>query len=65
MVIWLEIGQSALAMTRKVITFEFIVPTVLAVVLGIVLSVGAVYLTNHYLGSVDQPEAYRSTASSR
>ena len=46
-------------MTHKVITFEFVVPTVLAAVLGIVLSIGAVYLTNRYLGPVDQTEVSR------
>ncbi|MGC2812951.1 MAG: hypothetical protein WA303_21610 [Bradyrhizobium sp.] len=46
-------------MTHKVITFEFVVPTVLAAVLGIVLSIGAVYLTNRYLGPVDQAEVSR------
>ncbi|SDS18791.1 hypothetical protein [Bradyrhizobium canariense] len=49
-------------MTHKVITFEFVVPTVLAAVLGIVLSIGAVHLTNHYLGPVDQLEANGSEA---
>lgn len=43
-------------MTRKVITLEFIVPTVLAIVLSIILSIGGIYLTNCYLGPVDQPE---------
>jgi hypothetical protein len=37
-------------MTGKVITLEFILPTVLAIVLGILLSIGAVYLADHYLG---------------
>ena len=46
-------------MTHKVITFEFVVPTVFAAVLGIVLSIGAVYLTNRYLGPVDQTEVSR------
>jgi len=46
-------------MTHKVITFEFVVPTVLAAVLGIVLSIGAVYLTNRYLGPIEQSEASR------
>jgi hypothetical protein len=41
-------------MTRKIITLEFVVPTVLALALGILLSVGAVYLTDHYLGPADQ-----------
>ena len=45
------------AMTKKVIAFEFVVPTVLAVALGIVLSIGAVFLTNKYLGPIDQAEA--------
>jgi hypothetical protein len=52
-------------MTHKVITFEFVVPTVLAAVLGIVLSIGAIYLTNRYLDPVDQSEANHSVASSR
>lgn len=45
-------------MTHKVITFEFVVPTVLATALGIVLSIGAVYLTDRYLGPIEQAEAY-------
>jgi hypothetical protein len=52
-------------MTRKVIILEFVAPTVLAVALGIVLSAGAVYLTNRYLGPVDQSEANHSVAGSR
>ena len=51
-------------MTHKMITLEFIVPTVLAIVLGIALSIGAVHLMNHYFDSIDQPEAYRSVADS-
>ena len=39
-------------MTSKVITLEFVLPTVLAIVLGILLSIGVVYLTEHYLGFV-------------
>jgi len=41
-------------MTHKVITLEFVVPTVLAIALGTVLSIGAVYLTDKYLGPIDQ-----------
>ena len=41
-------------MTHKVIALEFVVPTVAAIVLGIVLGMGAVYLTNHHLGPLDQ-----------
>ena len=52
-------------MTHKVITLEFVVPTVLAVALGIMLSIGAVHLTNKYLGPIEQAEANHSAASSR
>jgi hypothetical protein len=60
------VGQSELsAMTHKEITLEFLVPTILAIALGILLAIGAVYVTNHYLGPVDQPEAYHSAAGSQ
>ena len=52
-------------MTHKVITLEFVVPTVLAIALGILCSIGAVYLTDKYLGPVDQLEANRSLAGGR
>ncbi len=52
-------------MTHKVITLEFVVPTVLAVALGIMLSIGAVYLTDKYLGPIEQPEPHHSFANSR
>jgi hypothetical protein len=52
-------------MTRKVIILEFVAPMVLAVALAIVLSVGAVNLTDRYLGPVDQSEANHSVAGSR
>jgi hypothetical protein len=53
-------------MTHKVITLEFVVPTVLAIGLGIALSIGTVYLMNYYLDSIDQPAtAYRSVVDSR
>jgi hypothetical protein len=42
-------------MTRKVIIVEFLVPTALAIVLGILLSIGAVHLMNSYLPA-DQTE---------
>jgi hypothetical protein len=45
------------AMTRKIITQEFVVPTVLAIALGIALSIGAVQLTDKYLVPIDQAEA--------
>jgi hypothetical protein len=50
-------------MTHKVITMEFIVPTVLAIALGITLSIGAVYLTDKYLVPIDQAEANHSFGS--
>jgi hypothetical protein len=52
-------------MTNKVITIEFILPTLLAIVLGIVLSIGAVYLMDKHLIPVDQTEANYSVAGSR
>ena len=52
-------------MTHKAIGFEFIVPTVLAAVLGTVLSIGAIYLTNRYRGPADQSDTNNSVASSR
>ena len=52
-------------MTQKVITFEFVVPTVSAAVLGTVLSIGAIYLMNRTLGPFDQSEANHSVAGSR
>jgi hypothetical protein len=47
-------------MTRKVITLEFVVPTALAIALAVLLSIGAVYLTNMYLGPIEQAEAHHS-----
>lgn len=44
-------------MTRKVITSEFVVPTVFAIVLGIVLSVGAIYVADRYWAPGDPTEA--------
>jgi hypothetical protein len=37
-------------MIRKVSNVEFVVPTVFAVALAIVLSIGAIYLTKHFSG---------------
>ena len=51
-------------MTNKMITIEFIVPTVLAIALRIVLSIVAVYLTDNYLGPIDRAEARGSVAGS-
>jgi hypothetical protein len=52
------------AMTHKVITLEFVVPTVIAIVLAIVLSIGAVHLINTYL-PIDPAEAHYPVAGSR
>jgi hypothetical protein len=48
-------------MTRKVITVEFIVPTVVSIAVAIVLFIGGVYLTNCYLGPVDEAEVYAAS----
>lgn len=53
------------AMTGKVIALEFVVPTVLAIALGIVLSIGAVHVTDKYLVPIDQAEAYHPVAVTR
>jgi hypothetical protein len=51
-------------MTHKAITLKFFVPTVLAVALGIMLSIGSVYLTVKYLALIDLAEADHSVAGS-
>jgi hypothetical protein len=52
------------AMTHKAITLKFVVPTVLAIALGIVLSIGAVYLIDNFFGPIDQAETHHSVAGS-
>ena len=52
-------------MTHKLITLEFIIPTALAIVLGIALSVCAIYLADTYLFPVGQLEADYTVASRR
>jgi hypothetical protein len=49
-------------MTHKVITLKFVVPTALALALGI--SIGAVYLTDKHLVPADQAEANHPVAGS-
>jgi hypothetical protein len=51
-------------MTHKVIILEFVVPTVLAIALVIVLSTSAVFLIDKYLGPLDQAEAHYAVAGS-
>ena len=46
------------------VTVEFVVPTMIAIVLGIALSICAVYSIECYLGPIDQAEAYYSVAGS-
>jgi len=48
------------AMIRKVSNVEIVIPTVLAVALAIVLSIGAIYLTEIFLGPIEQVEAHQS-----
>ena len=49
---------------HKVITLEFVLSTLLAIALGVMLSVGAVYLIDNYLGPIDQAEAHYPAAGS-
>jgi hypothetical protein len=51
-------------MTCKIITFEFVVPTAVAALLAITLSIAAVYLTDKYLGPIEQAEAHYSVGIS-
>lgn len=39
-------------MTGKIFIIEFVLPTALAIGLGFLLSIGATYLTERYLGAV-------------
>jgi hypothetical protein len=57
--------MASTAMTRRVITLEFVVPTAFAVALVIVLSFGAVYLTDRYLFPVDPFETDSPIVRSR
>ena len=50
-------------MTCKIITFEFVIPTAVAALLAITLSIAAVYLTDKYLGPIEQAEAHYSVGS--
>ena len=52
-------------MTHKVITLEFVVPTVLAIALGILCSIGAVYLTDKYNVPIGQAAANQSVVGTR
>ncbi len=52
-------------MTCKIIAFEFVVPTAVATALAIGLSIAAVYLTDKYLGPIEQAEAHYSVDGRR
>jgi hypothetical protein len=56
-------SERVFAMIRKIITLEFVVPTVLAVALAIVLSIGAIYLTEIFRGPIEQIEAHQPRGS--
>jgi len=51
-------------MTQKSITLKFVVPTVLAIAFGIMISIGTTYLKVKYI-PIDKAEANRSVAGSR
>ena len=51
-------------MTHKVISLRFAIPTVLAIVLGVFLAVGVVYI-GHHLRPVDQSEVNQPLAGGR
>jgi hypothetical protein len=51
-------------MTCKIITFEFVIPTAVAALLAFTLSIAAVYLTDKYLGPIEQAEAHYSVGIS-
>jgi hypothetical protein len=52
-------------MTTKVMILDFVVTTLLAIALGIVLSIGVVCLIDNYLGPIDQAEAHYPPAGRR
>jgi hypothetical protein len=56
-------GRSKRVSAMTHIVLEFVVSTLSAIVLVTVLSIGAVYLTDHYLDPVDQAEAHNSVGA--
>jgi hypothetical protein len=50
-------------MIRKVRNVEIVVPTVFAVALAIVLSIGAICLAELFLGPIEQSEAHQLGSS--
>jgi hypothetical protein len=57
-------SKRVFAMTTQAI-LDFVITTLLAIALGIVLSVGAVCLIDNYLGPIDQAEANYPAAGRR
>jgi hypothetical protein len=51
-------SKRGFAMTCKIIGFEFVVLTAMATTLAVKLSIGAVYLTDKFLGPIEQAEAH-------
>lgn len=51
-------------MTNRVMVVELVVPTVLAVALAVVLSIAAVFLTEHYLSPDDLPVTQNAVTDS-
>ncbi len=47
-------------MIRRVNNIEIVIPTVFAIALVIVLSIGAIYLTEIFLEPIEQVEAHQS-----
>ena len=45
-------------MTCKIIAFEFMVATAMATALAVMHSIATVYLTDKYLGPIEQAEAH-------
>ena len=50
-------------MTHKAITLKFVLPTALAIALGIMISIGVVRFTDKYAVPIDQADANYSVAS--
>jgi hypothetical protein len=45
-------------MMRKLITLDFVIPTVMSIVVAVVLAIGCVYLANIYLDTIEPAARY-------
>jgi hypothetical protein len=54
------LSERVSTMIRKVRRVEIVDPTMLAVALAIVLLIGAIYLTEIFLGPIEQVEAHQT-----